>query len=215
MIESNVWERTGDDSISRGTFYLVIGGVLTWGLFLTSLVAGQTAAWQPSTLTLLLVGLVIPIIGILISSFSDNWLISLGGFHLVVVPFGAMLGPVVAGYAETNPGLVSEAARMTALVTFVMGASGFMYPNFYRSIGGFLFVALFGLLVVMILGVFIPALQGDWVSYIAMGIFALYIGYDMHRASVMPATTDNAVDTCVALYLDIINFFLHYLAARD
>jgi FtsH-binding integral membrane protein len=101
---------------------------------------------------------------------------------------------------------------MTALVTAVMGATGLMFPNFYRSIGGALFGALLALVVVSFARSFIPAIQGvGIIDYISAGIFSLYIGYDMYRASEIPATLDNAVDVAVSLYLDILNLFLDLL----
>jgi FtsH-binding integral membrane protein len=46
------------------------------------------------------------------------------------------------------------------------------------------------------------------VDWIAAGIFSLYIAYDYARAQLIPKTVDNAVDVCIALYLDVINLFI-------
>ena len=212
MIESNVWESYGRDTMSRNSFYGLLGLVLTWGFGLTYLVSQETAAWQPGIGVFLLVGLVVPIIGIIISSSSDNAAISFIGFNMVVVPFGAMLGPVLAHYNVTDPGVVGQAAMATAMVTGVMTVTGFLFPQFYSKLGGALFMALLGLLAVRILQLFIPSLQSlGIVDYLAAGLFALYIGYDMWRASEIAATADNAVDVAVSLYLDIYNLFLNLL----
>ncbi len=207
-----VWERSGGDEMPRGIFYLIIGGILSWGFVLTSLVAATTATWQPGLAVLLLVGLGVPLIGILLSAFSDNALISFAGFNLVVGGLSAILGPVLAHYAAIEPGLIERAATLTALTTAVMGVSGFLFPNFYRHIGGALFGALLALVVVSFARLFIPAIQDvGIIDYLSAGIFSLYIGYDMWRASEISATLDNAVDVAVSLYLDIINLFLDLL----
>ncbi len=208
-----VWSRSGSDTISRRAFYAVIGAVLTWGFVLTVLVSHATALWQPGIVMVFLVGLGIPIVGIVLSVTSDNPLVSFAGFNLVVGGLAAILGPVLAIYAIKAPGAIEEAATMTGFLTVVMGASGFLFPDFYRSIGGALLGALTAFVIVSIAGLFIPALHATHaLDYIGVLLFSLYVGFDMWRASEMPATIDNAVDVSVALYLDIINLFLNLLS---
>jgi FtsH-binding integral membrane protein len=212
IASTGVWERGGHDEMSRGAFYFVLGGILSWGFVLTAIVAQATATWQMGWVGLLLVGLAIPILGIIISAASDNSFVSFLGFNMVVGGLAAILGPLLAMYAASEPGLIERAATMTALVTAVMALSGAMFPEFYRSIGGALFGALTALVIVSFARLFIPAIQGvGAIDYISAGIFSLYIGYDMRRAIDIPATLDNAVDVAVSLYLDIINLFLDLL----
>lgn len=211
-MESTVWNRSGRDTMTRGAFYFVLGAILAWGFTFTTLIAKTTAGWTPNIVTLLLVGMGIPIVGIFMSAKSDNPLISFVGFNLVVGGVSAIIGPLLAMYTKLHPGLVERAATMTGLVTIVMAVTGLLFPNFYRSIGGALFGALLALVVVSFARIFIPAIQGvGIIDYISAGIFSLYIGYDMYRASEIPATLDNAVDVAVSLYLDIINLFLDLL----
>nr|MCR4832572.1 Bax inhibitor-1 family protein [Butyrivibrio sp.] len=76
--------------------------------------------------------------------------------------------------------------------------------------GGILFGCLIGLviveLVLLILGV--PQSILTWAG---VGIFALYIGYDYWKAQQYPKTVDNAIDSALDIYLDIINLFLRIL----
>ncbi len=209
MFKSDTFERFGTDEMSRSMFYLVLGAVLVWGFGATAWVSTLTSAWHPDIITVLLVGLVLPIGGILLSSWSSNPLLSFVGFNMVALPFGAILGPTLAAYKVAMPGVVTEAATLTAVVTGVMALSGVLFPRFYQNLGGALFMALMCLVVVRVVGLFIPALNNMLIiDYVAAGIFALYIGFDMWRASTIPATLDNAVDVAVALYLDILNLFL-------
>lgn len=212
MFKSDVFDRNvGKDTMTRSAFYLVIGCILAWGFIGTYIVSDLTATWHPKTLELLVVGFGIPLIGIFMGRSSSAF-VSFIGFNLVIIPFGAILGPVLTIYKIGSPGIVTEAAMLTAGVTGVMAISGLLFPNFYRSIGGALFGALSSLLVILILSLFIPALaEFTIIHYLAAGLFALYIGFDMYRASEVPATLDNAVDICIGLYLDIINLFLWIL----
>lgn len=204
---SDVYQRSGSDEMSRRAFYLVIGALLSWGFLATSIVAEMCVNWKPDTLTFLLVGLGLPIIGIFMS--MGGAFLSFIGYHLVLIPFGAILGPWLGQMTIAHPGVVHQAAFLTAAVTAVMGGTGVLFPNFYRGLGGALFGALTALVVVSIISLFVPALAHlGVIHWIAAGIFALYIGYDMFRASEVPATLDNAVDIAISLYLDIINLFL-------
>jgi len=111
-----------------------------------------------------------------------------------------------------SAGLIAKAFGMTALITFLMGFLGIAYPDAFKNMGGLLFFALGGLIIVRIMQIFIPALAAlTIVDYIGAGIFSLYIAYDMYRASKVPRTLDNAVDISVSLYLDIINLFVTLL----
>lgn len=213
MLKSTVWENHGANTMSRNSFYGLIGMVLSWGFLLTHVVAQMTAAWQMNIWNLLLVGLVIPIAGIFLSARSENPFVSFVGFNMVVVPFGAILGPTLAYYEVAAPGAVEQAALATGAVTGIMAITGFFFPRFYSNIGGALFMALLCLLGVRILQIFVPSLQSlGIIDYLAAGLFALYIGYDMWRASEIAATADNAIDVAVSLYLDIINLFLNLLS---
>lgn len=211
---SSVYSRVGVDVMTRNAFYFIIGCVLSWGFIGTYIISDMTKNWSPNLFEFLVVGLAIPIIGILMSR-SDSSFLSFLGFNLVVLPFGAILGPTLAAYEFATPGVVSESAMLTALVTGVMTVSGLLFPNFYKSIGGALFAALTSLLIILILSMFIPAIgRFDIINYLAAGLFALYIGYDMYRASEIPTTLDNAVDVSISLYLDIINLLLWILKIK-
>jgi hypothetical protein len=61
-----------------------------------------------------------------------------------------------------------------------------------------------------------PSLQSlSWIDYLAAGLFSLYIGYDMYKASQVTKTVDNAIDVAINLYLSIINLFLTLLSIKS
>ena len=49
------------------------------------------------------------------------------------------------------------------------------------------------------------------ISWFAAVVFSLYIGYDFLKAQELDYTIDNAIDSAVSIYLDIINLFLRIL----
>jgi FtsH-binding integral membrane protein len=209
-VSTGVFERSGRDKVSDRTFYSILTGSVLYGLIGTAYIANIAvgADYYPGWLSIIFLGLVVPIIGILIAVKSSNPFISFIGYNMVVIPFGVILGPAVNQYSHD---VIRNAFGMTAAITIVMSLAGISFPDFFSKIGGFLFVALTSLLVVMIGSLFLPFLRLTIIDYIGAGIFSLYIGYDMHRASMVPKTIDNAIDISIDLYLDIINLFLFIL----
>jgi FtsH-binding integral membrane protein len=168
--------------------------------------------FAPATLSILgliLLGFVLPIAGCFMA-MSDNFGISFIGYNMITIPFGLILGPVINQYA---PDVVQNAVLLTAMITGIMGFAGISYPKFFRSIGSALFVALIGLVVVRLIAIFVPALYSfGIIDYVAAGIFSLYIGYDMFRATEATRSVGSALKIAVSLYLDIINLFMSLLS---
>ena len=77
-----------------------------------------------------------------------------------------------------------------------------MGPTLFISLG----IGLFGEIISMLFGY-----TGNVFNWIFVIIFSLYIGYDWHKAQMYPKTLDNAVDSALDLYLDIINLFIRLL----
>lgn len=143
--------------------------------------------------------------GIFVSQ-SNVTVIKLLGYVMISAPFGFLLGPVVA---KVGPDVLMHTLKLTGVITVIMAVAGVLLPEAFSKMGGALFVALLGLLIVRMLAIFIPALNAfGIIDYFAAGLFSLYIGYDMHRATVVERTLNNAIDVAISLYLDILNLFL-------
>ena len=215
MFKSDVFDRatSADSEISASLYNFIIGAVLLWGFFLTAVIQHQCANIQFGWPLM---------IGYFVSSFagfalsrSRNALLSLLGYHLVVVPTGVMLGPFVN---RLSPQVLQNTLFLTGGVTAGMMACGTMFPAFFAKIGRALFFSLLALVAVSLVQMFFFPRGFTIVDYIAAGIFSLYIAYDYARAQSIPKTLDNAVDVCIALYLDIINLFIRLaslLSRRD
>jgi FtsH-binding integral membrane protein len=208
LFKTEAFTRTGFNSLSERTFFGALTGFVLYGLML-SYVATFFAPATLSILGLILLGFVLPIAGCFMA-MSDNFGISFIGYNMITIPFGLVLGPVINQYA---PDVVQNAVLLTAMITGVMGFAGITYPNFFRSIGSALFVALIGLVVVRLIAIFVPALNSfGIIDYAAAGIFSLYIGYDMFRATEATRSVGSALKIAVSLYLDIINLFMSLLS---
>jgi hypothetical protein len=208
LFKTNSFSRSGFNQISERTFFGSLAGFILYGLMVTYF-ATFLAPPSLSFVGLILLGLVLPIAGCFMA-MSDNFGISFIGYHMITLPFGLVLGPVLNHYA---PGVVQNAALLTAMITGVMGLAGVTYPNFFRSIGSALFVALLGLVIVRVIALFVPALNSfGIIDYVSAGIFSLYIGYDMFRATEASRSVGSALKIAVALYLDIINLFMSVLS---
>jgi FtsH-binding integral membrane protein len=211
LFKTNAFERTGTDSISERTFFGYLALFILYGL-LSTYFATFFAPESFSTLGLIGIGIVIPLIGCFVS-MSDNIGVSFIGYNMITIPLGLVLGSYIDRY---SPGVVQNAALLTAIITAIMGFAGVTFPNFFRSIGSALLMALIGLLAVRLIALFVPSLNSfGIIDYIAAGIFSLYIGYDMFRASEASRTFGSALKIAVSLYLDIINLFTSLISILD
>jgi FtsH-binding integral membrane protein len=212
MTSDSVYSNTGNDhTMDLSGFYGLISAFTIYGLLGSALSAhlANQAGYVPTLWSILILGLAIPIIGIVVAHKSTNWLVSFVGYNMVLVPFGIILAPVLQKY---DADVVRNACLLTAGITFIMGLAGTIFPNVFSRLGSALFLSLTCLVLVRIGGLFVPELNNiGIIDYIAAGIFSLYIGYDMYRASVIERNIDNAVDVALSLYLDIINLFLEIL----
>ena len=215
MFKSDVFDRANSagDEISASLYNFIIGAVLLWGFFLTGVIQHQCAniqfGWP------LMIGYFVSSLAGFALSRSSNPLLSLLGYHLVVVPTGVMLGPFVN---RLSPQVLQNTLFLTGGVTAGMMACGTVFPAFFAKIGRALFFSLLALVVVSLVQMFFFPRGYTIVDYCAAGIFSLYIAYDYARAQTIPKTLDNAVDVCIALYLDVINLFIRLasiLSRRD
>ncbi|MFH1061507.1 MAG: Bax inhibitor-1 family protein [Candidatus Omnitrophota bacterium] len=215
MNMENVFKRDESSSsgevISGNLYNLVIGLVLCWGFFINYLIIKNISYQAIASINpiLFFIGyLGSCFLGISMFKSSDNPLISFVGYNFVVIPFGFVINLVVAQY---DPMIVQEAIRVTGLVTAFMMLLGTLFPDFFKKIVGGLTIALFAVIIIELIEVFIFKVHHGILDYAVVLIFCGYIGYDWARANSIPRTLDNAVDSAASLYIDIINLFLRIL----
>lgn len=211
--QNSVFDRstTNDTIIGAGLYNLVIGLTLVWGFavnywMVTNIDPNTIASINP---WIFFIGYFAScFFGIYLFQKSSNPVVSFIGYNFVVVPFGLIINMVVSQY---DPELVTEAIRITGLVTVAMTCLGTLFPAFFQKIAGALTIALLLVIVVELIEIFIFNTHHGILDWIVVLIFCGYIGYDWGRANQIPKTIDNAIDSAAALYMDIINLFLRIL----
>ncbi|MCS6128959.1 hypothetical protein G3485_17785 [Shewanella baltica] len=211
--ENSVFDRmtTDDPIVGAGMYNLVIGLTLIWGFavnywMVTNIDPEAIASVNP---WIFFIGYFATcFFGIYLFQKSSNPVVSFIGYNFVVVPFGLIINMVVSQY---DPELLTEAIRITGLVTIAMMCLGTLFPAFFQKISGALTIALVLVIVVELIEVFIFNTHHGILDWIVVLIFCGYIGYDWGRANQIPKTIDNAIDSAAALYMDIINLFLRIL----
>lgn len=211
--QNSVFDRstTNDTIIGAGLYNLVIGLTLVWGFavnywMVTNIDPNTIASINP---WIFFIGYFAScFFGIYLFQKSSNPVVSFIGYNFVVVPFGLIINMVVSQY---EPELVTEAIRITGLVTVAMMCLGTLFPAFFQKIAGALTIALLLVIVVELIEIFIFNTHHGILDWIVVLIFCGYIGYDWGRANQIPKTIDNAIDSAAALYMDIINLFLRIL----
>lgn len=207
--------RSYGNELSDRVFVGLLGFYVAAGFGLSAAIAVLTYNMRIPLVVGMVIGLVIPIVGIIISAKSDNWLVSTFGYLLVVVPFGALLGPVVAQYELTS---VIQIAIMVFFVSVGMWIVGMVIPPIASNWSGYFVMILLVIILGDVARVVMVSLGIQtqtfhlWHWAIAV-FFAGLIVYDVNKAMQGYKTMDNVADAACGIYLDILNLFLRVLAA--
>ncbi|KXK08594.1 MAG: Inhibitor of apoptosis-promoting Bax1 [Microgenomates bacterium OLB22] len=122
----------------------------------------------------LLIGvLIVGFAGIYVAASSENPLLSLIGYSMVAIPFGFMLGPVVALYTTVS---VMKVFVITSAVVVVLGFIGAVIPDSLDSWGG----PLMGLLLCSIIGYLIVPFSGFFWDSDRYGTQCPRLGYSTY-----------------------------------
>ena len=118
-ISTGVFERTGSHDITESSFYGLISFFVLLGLGVTARAAPITPPhrFQPPSGRMLLLGLALPILGIVIATRTENPSVAFLGYLLITGSFGFMLGPIGNQY---SPHVLRDVAGMTAGITLLM-----------------------------------------------------------------------------------------------
>ncbi|WP_136805736.1 Bax inhibitor-1 family protein [Desulfosediminicola flagellatus] len=209
-MDVDVFERTSstDQVISAATYNMIIGLTLCWGFAINwyMVTAIPTEAISDIHPLIFFIGYFAScFFGIYLFNGSSNPIVSFIGYNFVVVPFGLIINIVVSRY---DASLVSEAIRITGMVTVAMMCLSSIFPSFFEKIVGPITIALLIVIVVELIELYVFGIHHGIIDWIVVCLFCGYIGYDWGRANQIPKTVDNAIDSAAALYMDIINLFL-------
>lgn len=125
---------------------------------------------------------------------------------------GLSLGPVLQHYLHVHNGaqILALSAGLTGFM--FLGLSGYVLLSRkdFEFLGGFLFAGLLALVLIGLVGLFIPmpAMQLA-MAFMGVLIFSGYVLYDTSR--IINGGETNYIVATVSLYLDILNLFLDIL----
>jgi modulator of FtsH protease len=139
---------------------------------------------------------------------------SLGIFWLAAVAtlIGFGLGPVLAYYAEADPGALTSAVALTALTVLGMGAGGFAWSKDISGWARPLSFVVLGAVVVSIVAIFVGGIGSlsPFISLIILVASALLILVDFNYVR-KHATEDDVVWLATGIFVSIVNIFLSLL----
>ena len=205
--------REGDVEISERAFNLIIGGMLLWGFLLNYLTVALLApqvmrmVYGMNPLIFLVLYFVLVLIGN-VMVVKGGPALSFVGYTLIAAPIGMVLCLSLQGVPVD---IVKTAALLTSIVTLSFMIAATLFPGFFLRLGRVLMFALIAMLVGELISVLILHSTGMIYTWLGVGIFSLYIGYDWARANACAPTLGNAIAVSAALYLDIVNLFLRIL----
>ena len=126
---------------------------------------------------------------------------------------GMTIGIVVTAYVGAGlGGIVLQAAAITAVMTVGLSAYALITKRDFSGLVPYLFVAVLGLVVAGIIGIFV----GGGMFQVLLGwagaiIFSLLLIVDVQRAKNAEDTMSNAIVITAGIYLDIVNIFMSLL----
>jgi modulator of FtsH protease len=153
--------------------------------------------------------------GSLIALFflKDKSPINLGLFYLFSVAEGLLLGLVVDMYVAAGMGgVVVNAAGITGALVLALGAYSWTTKRDLSGMGGFLTMAVFGLIIAGVVNIFLHS--GPLALIISAATVVIFSGllmYDMQRLRGAKGGTGDAIWFAISIYLDIFNIFLSLL----
>lgn len=203
------------DRLSARVYNLALTGLLAYGLLLNAVIVYYFAyplmnALQGVSPWLLLAGYLVPtFLGIFLAAKSQNPAVSFVGYNLVVLPIGIMLSLVIPGLPA---GIVVKAMALTGMVTVTMALISLVRPQLFLGLGRTLVIALVVGLVAELVATFLFGYRGQLFDWFFVLLFSGYIGYDVAKSQAYPKTLDNAVDSALDIYLDVINLFIRLLS---
>lgn len=210
----------GSATMTRRTFYVVVGGLLAFGfgvLGLTSWVALQPAFASflaSHGIVIAIGGIVASILGLLamFAGGRSKSVVSMGiGYLLFTASFGATTSIVLPHYGIDT---ITNAFIATAGISVLFSVLGIIFPRFFERIIGAVFAIFLGVILVSVVMMFMGSAP-TWIDYVTVAIFAIFIGYDVHMGALVEPNMFNALLVATNIFLDIVNIFLTLLDIMD
>lgn len=192
----------------RANFIMRVYGLLFASLLVTVAVGVMAAAYTPVLIgawpVLAIAGLVCGIV-LAFARRTAGWNLVMFGVYSVIQ--GLIMGPVLTVINQFAPGVPMLAAVVTLAVFGGLSLYVLISRQNFSFLGGFLFIALIGLIVVGLVGFFIKAAILSMVYSVAgVLIFSGFVLYDTSRI-IHDLEPGEAISGAVSLYVDFLNLF--------
>lgn len=197
------------DTLNVRTYNLVLGVVVLYGFIVNAIMVATMSEFftRMNPIVFLIGYFVSTLIGCFMAAGSHNYFVSFIGYNLVVLPIGGLLSICLPYYEGAD---ILSAMVATGAVVGVMMVWATVNPTFFEGIGRTLFFSLLLGLIAEIVATML-GYGGNFFNWLFILVFSLYIGYDWSKAQAYPKTLDNAIDSALDIYLDIINLFIRIL----
>jgi FtsH-binding integral membrane protein len=138
--------------------------------------------------------------------------LGLAMFYVFTVVMGVEVGPLIKSYLHLANGqtIVFEAAMTTALGMAVMAMIAQVAQFNYQKVGNYALAALFGLIIVGFISMFVHFLSPGVYAWMGLAIFSVLLLVDFMRLRDTPANA-SPVFMALSIYLDALNIFLFLL----
>jgi FtsH-binding integral membrane protein len=196
---------------------------MTWGLLITGVVAAVVANYKP--LNEAIFGNMGVFWGLAIGELALVWVISAGinrlsaatasGLFIVYSALnGLTLSWIFLVYTQAS---ITSTFFVTAGMFGTMAIFGYVTKKDLSSLGGFLLMALVGLIIASVVNLFLGNAKLYWlITYAGIFIFVGLTAYDMQKIRGMSrfamegaeVAQKAAIMGALALYLDFINLFI-------
>jgi FtsH-binding integral membrane protein len=196
--------------ISGSSYNLILGGCVGYGLIMNAISVAffKDFFLNINPVVFLIAYFISCIAGSIIAAKSNKPSVSFLGYNLIVLPIGGLLTISLEAYAGVD---ILSAMIITSGAVLIMTFLSTIKPELFLGLGQSLFVGLLVGLIGEIVAI-IFGYGGNLFHWIFVLIFLAYIGYDYAKAQEYPKTVDNAIDSAIDIYLDVINLFLRILA---
>jgi FtsH-binding integral membrane protein len=202
--------RAGGAALTRDQAREVFGQ--TMGLVAVTLGCSALGAYIGRNLSggiglLMFVGAFACIFGLNGAASRGHEQLAIGLLFMLGLLLGLAVGPVLAVYAKTDPGVLWQAAGATGAFVAALGAYGYATRRDLSSWARGLFWALLALIVFGLIGIFVSIPHGNVIYSVAgLVIFGGFTIIDFNR--LRRANMAGAVPIAAGIFLDVFNIFL-------
>jgi len=175
---------------------------------------GSAIFWVYPSMVLFFVGLIGGFVMLFVCrAVAERFPLNIAALCLFASLEGLMIGPILTIYAKVNgPGIILEASAICMVIFAMVGTLGYTSTRSYAHWLPWLFGALFVMILVGIVFMFVGGGgSGYWLYSVAGAVlFTVFVFVDFTRIR-HEFSANQYIAATMAIYLDLINLFLFIL----